>query len=85
MSGNGITWQKLEQAVDRLESALDRVVEGGGLDSQQGPGEAGAQLNAAQQRMQALETENRELRDMTDQVAGRLDHAIDRLRTLLDG
>jgi hypothetical protein len=85
MSGNGITWQKLERAVDRLESALDRVVEDGGLGSQQETGEAGGQLTAAQQRVQVLETENRELRDMTDQVAGRLDNAIDRLRTLLDG
>lgn len=64
---------ELEQATQRLQTALDRLEKA--VESRDG-GDVRAALDAAQ-------LENAALRDLTQTVAGRLDSTISRLKTAL--
>lgn len=66
---------ELEQATQRLQTALDRLEKA--VESRDGgDGDVRAALDAAQR-------ENAALRDLTQTVAGRLDSTISRLKTAL--
>ncbi len=64
---------QLEQATQRLDAAIARLEQAAG-------GEAVAVSAASAE----AEQENAQLRDRADAVAGRLDKAIDHLKTLLE-
>jgi len=67
--------EELEQATQRLQTALDRLEKA--VESRDGGGgDVRAALDAAQR-------ENAALRDLTQTVAGRLDSTISRLKTAL--
>jgi len=66
--------EELEQATQRLQTALDRLEKA--VESRGGGGDVRAALDAAQR-------ENAALRDLTQTVAGRLDSTISRLKTAL--
>jgi|GEM_PF-1943713 len=72
---------RLDQAAQRLQSALDRLDKAVAATAEQGGG-ADAELRAALARTKG---ENAQLQATAGQTAERLDAAIDRLRAVLEG
>lgn len=66
--------ERMDQAVARLESALDKVAKPG---PQKGAGSTA--------KLESLVEENIRLKEVNDTVAGRLDTAINRLSQVLEG
>jgi hypothetical protein len=66
---------QLEQATQRLDAAIARLEQAAA---------AGGEATAASAASAEVERDNAVLRDRADAVAGRLDKAIDRLKTLLE-
>ena len=66
--------ERLEQAVTRLEAALESQ------DRKSGAGEA-----ALAQTLSAAKAENDQLKTLNQAVSGRLDTAIGRLKMILEG
>jgi hypothetical protein len=75
MADSASAWNKLEQAVTRLENALDTASPGAG---------GGADVEMLEKRVHDLESRNRTLNDLNKTAARQLDSAIDRLRAVLD-
>jgi hypothetical protein len=71
---------RLEQAAQRLQSALDRLDRAVGARAEQGGG-MDAELRAA---LEHTKGENAQLQAATAQAAERLDAAIGRLRAVLE-
>jgi uncharacterized coiled-coil protein SlyX len=75
MANSASAWDKLEQAVTRLENALETASPSAG-DS--------ADVEVLEKRIHDLESQNQTLNDLNKTAARQLDSAIDRLRAVLD-
>ena len=76
MADSASAWDKLEQAVTRLENALETAARGA---------EGGAHSQVLEKRVNDLETRNQALSELNKSAVRQLDSAIDRLRAVLDG
>jgi|GEM_PF-763406 len=76
---------RLETAIERLETAIRNSAPGGGGNGQdpvQGS-DQGPELSSLQNEIRSLKDENVNLKDTQRQVSGRLDAAVHRLKGLV--
>ena len=82
--------ERFSAALDALELRIQKALSAGGGSAGGGAGDAAEveALRADRDRLQAevdrLSDECRALEDLTDQIAGRLDSAIDEIRATLE-
>lgn len=74
---------RLDDAAERLHSAVDRLERAVETHAPSGGGADADTVETLRSALQAAEAENAELKQATDHVAQRLDAAIARLRTVL--